>query len=166
MDGYRKSPVNLNDLTGQKFGFLKVIERTGRTKVDNATWLCECDCGGRKVAMGTSLKRGDTVSCGCKNNIADAHKALYEDLVVDGISIPLITKRVRSDSETGIKGINKREKNGRVRYEVYVYNPATKKRKYVGSSSDLDKAIQIRQDAEEKYILPLLQKWEEKKNED
>lgn len=161
MDGRHKSPPNLNDLTGQTFGKLTVIERAGRTKNDNATWHCECECGGQTVAMGTSLKRGETVSCGCVKTIPVARKALYEDMTVDGISIPLVTKKVRNDSQTGIKGVNKRVKNGETRYEVYVYDPTTKKRKYAGSSKDLEKAIKIRQEAEEKYLLPLLQKWED-----
>ena len=161
MDGRHKSPVNLNNLVGQKFGKLTVIERAGSTKNDNATWLCKCDCGGQTVAMGTSLKRGETISCGCFNTIPVARKALYEDMTVDGISIPLVTKKVRNDSQTGIKGITERVRKGRTRYEVYVYDPATKKRRYVGSSADLEKAIQIKQAAEEKYLLPLLQKWED-----
>lgn len=161
MNGRHKSPANLNDLTGQTFGKLTVIERAGRTKNDNATWHCKCECGGQTVAMGTSLKRGETVSCGCVKTIPAARKALYEDMTVDGISIPLVTKKVRNDSQTGIKGVNKRVRNGETRYEVYVYDPATKKRKYTGSSTDLEKAIKIRQEAEEKYLLPLLQKWED-----
>jgi hypothetical protein len=28
-------------------------------------WLCECDCGGNKVASTHNLRRGDIVSCGC-----------------------------------------------------------------------------------------------------
>lgn len=165
MDGRRKSPVNLNDLTGRKFGELRVIERAGRTKNDNATWLCACDCGGQTIAMGTSLKRGDTVSCGCKNSITDARKALYEDMSVDGVSVPLATKKVRNDSQTGYKGITKRVRNNKVRYEVSVYNPSTKKRKYIGSSDDIEQAICMRQLAEEEYILPLVKKLEEKQND-
>lgn len=29
-------------------------------------WLCQCDCGGQKVALGFDLTHGRTTSCGCK----------------------------------------------------------------------------------------------------
>ena len=54
----------LQDLTGQKFGKLTVIERApnqgGRT-----AWLCKCDCGNEKIVISKSLKSGNTTSCGC-----------------------------------------------------------------------------------------------------
>jgi hypothetical protein len=52
------------DLTGQKFNMLKVIEEDGK-KSTQITWLCECDCGIRKVILGLHLKRGKIKSCGC-----------------------------------------------------------------------------------------------------
>jgi len=48
------------DLSKQKFGRLIVIER-----VENYKWLCKCDCGIEKIIRGSSLKSGDTKSCGC-----------------------------------------------------------------------------------------------------
>ena len=52
------------NLTGQRFGRLRVIRRIG-TKRGNATWLCECDCGQEKVTVAKSLRCGETRSCGC-----------------------------------------------------------------------------------------------------
>lgn len=31
------------------------------------TWLCKCDCGNEKIILGPDLRRGSTVSCGCKH---------------------------------------------------------------------------------------------------
>lgn len=53
------------DLTGQKFGRLTVIERRGRDKWKNAIWLCECECGNTKLIAGTHLIKGRSKSCGC-----------------------------------------------------------------------------------------------------
>lgn len=53
------------DLVGKKFNRLTVIARNGTRKNGNATWLCECDCGKRIVAVGSALKSGKTKSCGC-----------------------------------------------------------------------------------------------------
>lgn len=53
------------DIVGKKYGYLTVIERAGsRTK--EAMWLCECDCGNKKIVSGGALRSGRTTSCGCK----------------------------------------------------------------------------------------------------
>lgn len=53
------------DLTGQKYGRYTVISRMGLNKAGNATWLCECECGVRKVVAAGALRSGVTRSCGC-----------------------------------------------------------------------------------------------------
>ena len=56
----------LIDLTRKKFGRLTVIKRTfPNAKNRHAKWLCECECGTKKVILGGSLKSGSTRSCGC-----------------------------------------------------------------------------------------------------
>lgn len=55
----------LVDLTGQRFGRLKVIRRAGSTKHNKATWHCICDCGNETIVCGAELRHGDTRSCGC-----------------------------------------------------------------------------------------------------
>lgn len=54
----------LQDLTGQTFGRLKIISRAGN-KGKYTAWNCLCDCENTKVVIGRSLKRGYTKSCGC-----------------------------------------------------------------------------------------------------
>lgn len=55
-----------NDLTGQRFGALTVIERTVLEN-GNGGWLCRCDCGKVVKRQVSSLARGKwlNVSCGC-----------------------------------------------------------------------------------------------------
>lgn len=54
------------DLTGQKFGRLIVVRRVDNNKWGHYQWLCECDCGKKKIIVtGSDLKRGHTQSCGC-----------------------------------------------------------------------------------------------------
>ena len=55
----------LKDLTGQKFGKLTVIERAEKDKRGNVQWLCECECGNKKVVRGYQLTSNKTKSCGC-----------------------------------------------------------------------------------------------------
>ncbi len=153
----KKSPVNTIDMVGREFGKLTVIERSGATKNDNAQWLCQCDCGETTIAMGTSLRRGDTVSCGCDNikQITKAREILHNELSVDGVQLPLLTKKVRSDSGTGHKGVSKRVRKGRISYEVSI--GVKGKRIHVGTYKTLGVAIAARKAAEEKYHKPYLE---------
>lgn len=52
------------DLVGLRFGMLLVIEKMPSDKV-MTRFLCVCDCGNDKVAVGYELKRGKLKSCGC-----------------------------------------------------------------------------------------------------
>lgn len=51
------------DITGKTFGYLKVIEYTGKDQM----WKCEClNCGNRNfIAFRDSIVSGKTKSCGC-----------------------------------------------------------------------------------------------------
>ena len=55
---------HLIDLTGQRFGRLTVIKRVA-SKINNARWLCRCDCGNESEVLGIVLRRGESKSCGC-----------------------------------------------------------------------------------------------------
>lgn len=59
--------ANFKDLTGQKFGRLTVMERSGKNKFNYATWRCKCECGKEIVVPGNALRNGNTKSCGCLN---------------------------------------------------------------------------------------------------
>lgn len=62
---------HFNDLNGKKFGRLTVLEEAKprwsgiikRCKI--IMWLCECECGTRKIISGGNLRSGSIVSCGC-----------------------------------------------------------------------------------------------------
>lgn len=66
--------MKLQNLVGKKYGRLLVIKRSeslnGKTR-----WLCKCDCGNECIVHGTSLKSGNTLSCGCYK--AENAKKLY-----------------------------------------------------------------------------------------
>ena len=57
---------NFFDMTGMKFGKLKVISRFNEnTKCGNAKWICLCECGNKTIVNGAKLRNGSTISCGC-----------------------------------------------------------------------------------------------------
>ncbi len=55
----------LINLIGQKFGRLIVVERVDNDGHNRTCWLCQCNCGKRKIFLASNLKQGYTQSCGC-----------------------------------------------------------------------------------------------------
>ena len=55
--------MNKIDLTGQRFGKLKVIEETYQNNIRK--WKCQCDCGNTKIVYSNDIRTGKTKSCGC-----------------------------------------------------------------------------------------------------
>ncbi len=53
-----------NDLTGQRFGRLTVMEFVPMES-PHSYWQCMCDCGNKTIARGTHLQSGNVTSCGC-----------------------------------------------------------------------------------------------------
>lgn len=55
--------VWFNDLTGQKYGDLTVLEYVGRKNL-HSYWKCRCSCGKEIVVTANNLRRNHTTSCG------------------------------------------------------------------------------------------------------
>lgn len=53
------------DITGQRFGRLVAIRRTGTTSSGLAIWEFQCDCGKIIEKTGRDVWRGQAQSCGC-----------------------------------------------------------------------------------------------------
>lgn len=55
-----------NNLLGQTFGYLEVLERVENDRFGKTRWLCLCHrCGNKTVVNGSSLLRGLSKTCGC-----------------------------------------------------------------------------------------------------
>ena len=71
------------DLTGRRFGKLVVIKDNGIHITPSGKkkflWLCQCDCGNRKVVTGKRLVEGRTKSCGCIRHYGIFNDFLEED---------------------------------------------------------------------------------------
>ena len=57
--------MKAKDLIGGIFGRLTVLERAENGKGGDARWLCICECGNKKVILGSHLRSGKIKSCGC-----------------------------------------------------------------------------------------------------
>ncbi|WP_256846891.1 hypothetical protein [Paenibacillus sp. Pae108] len=161
----KKPPQNALDLTNQKFGSLKAVKRDGKTKNETALWLCECDCGNTIKANATLLRRREITSCGCerKAQIEKARNTLLGEKSVDGVPVPMLTKKVRSDSGTGHKGVHKRIRKGKEYYEAYITIKG--KRKYAGPFKYLADAIAARKRLEVEYHEPYIKTLEDDNDE-
>ena len=54
-----------DNLIGQRFGRLVVLEEADERRCTHVCWCCICDCGATKVIAGNHLKSGKISSCGC-----------------------------------------------------------------------------------------------------
>jgi hypothetical protein len=69
-----------NELTGQTFSGIEVLGRGPNNPKGNCRWRCQCPCGAEFLALGYSLKRGKTKSCGCRQSFVRhgmSHHSLY-----------------------------------------------------------------------------------------
>ena len=67
-----KSRSKIKDLTGERFGRLKVLE-FAYVENNRAHWKCICDCGNNHIVCSLELKSGDTKSCGCLHKETSAY---------------------------------------------------------------------------------------------
>jgi len=54
-----------DDLTGKKFGRLRVLGRDGKDCSGQIRFRCRCSCGREVIIVGTSLRMQRTISYGC-----------------------------------------------------------------------------------------------------
>lgn len=53
------------NMIGNRYGKLIVIGYEGSDKHNKALWKCKCDCGNEVIVVGSNLRSGNTLSCGC-----------------------------------------------------------------------------------------------------
>lgn len=77
--------MKLIDLVGQEFGRLTVSERAANSYWGKPQWRCLCECGGRIIVPGQSLRRGLTRSCGCLGREARIERNSKEVVSYEGM---------------------------------------------------------------------------------
>ena len=66
LESERISKMRTVNEVGNRHGRLVVLARDGvGSKKTRVKWICQCDCGAKKTILGTSLRNGNTRSCGC-----------------------------------------------------------------------------------------------------
>lgn len=65
-------------MTGQRVGRWLVVERGQNTRHGHARWICRCDCGRLKLVAVSSLRSGQSRSCGClRREVLSAVRATH-----------------------------------------------------------------------------------------
>jgi hypothetical protein len=63
------------DMTGIHIGRWTVLSKApNRPRIANTFWLCRCDCGTEREVIGTTLRNGVSVSCGCYRSEVSARR--------------------------------------------------------------------------------------------
>lgn len=99
----RPADIRIKDLTGRRFGRLKVLSKTAQRKNGHLVWHCRCDCGNEVEVVSSYLTSGETRSCGClnvetdKNNLRDSYNP----------SSLFLGQEPRKDSSTGYRGVTR-----------------------------------------------------------
>jgi len=155
------------DLTGQRFGRLKVTRLIGKDKSQNRIWECLCDCGNEVVICGNNLKNNNSTSCGCfrseqtrKRNAnpdiqVKMHKGYKEIHCKEGTALCNLTAKKSKRNTSGVKGVYW-NKNA----QKWLAQICFKRRViYLGLFSTLEAAAKARAVAEEQYFQPILDKY-------
>lgn len=107
--------INFDDLTGQKFGKLTVLEDSGkRDNAGNIYWKCKCSCEKQTIVyvIGQSLKSGNTKGCGCiKRSYGEEIISHY----LDNVNIPYKQEYIVKDC------VNPKTSNP-LRFDFYLPN--------------------------------------------
>ncbi|MCT4633556.1 MAG: hypothetical protein N4A76_12600 [Firmicutes bacterium] len=163
--GCLRSEVRVQDLLGRRFGKLIPVEKKGKKHNNSQLWLCRCDCGKYVEVSAKNLTSGRTNSCGCLLDKA-RKKAISKALIsrqekyVEGTDLYQLAQEPRVNNTSGVVGVtyDKTTKTWKAKIQF------KKKKYYLGSSKDINIAIQMRKEAEEKLHGEFLKWYEEHKN--
>ena len=138
------------DIIGQKFGKLTVLEELERTRRGQRKYRCICDCGNENIVIGANLLYGKVISCGCEMKF-------FEKTKINMIE----RKQAYPNSKTGIKGVYL-DKNG---YYVASIRVCGEVKHFYGGKGEkgLAKCIKWREDMVIKYHKPLIDRYREYK---
>ncbi len=146
------------DLTGQRYGNLTVLAPAENVGARTA-WRCRCDCGREIVAKTQHLRGGHTKTCGCQNDPGGARFALGLTYI-DGTCVEMLAaKTVRRNNTSGVPGVDWWAAKQRWRAVICFKG----KRRYLGSYTRFEDAVEARKRAEEELFNPFLQEFAQHK---
>lgn len=134
---------NIDDYVGKKYNHLTIIKNLNKIDKHNSKLiLCKCDCGNKKEMVFSQVINGQVKTCGCKQGY------LSKNSRKNGIKnrLEFYKNRTVSNNNTGHTGIS--IANGKYRVRIQMHG----KSHHIGYFDTLEKAIQARKLAEDKYF--------------
>ena len=135
-----KKRSRFKDLAGTETENFKIIDRA-YSKNQRVYWNCICKhCGNHVIYNSNEIERNR--GCRCRQNRSSKERM---DEIRDSGSLK--TTKPTAKSTTGVRGVyfNKRKGN----YQAFIN--VDKKPKYLGSSTDFEKAVSLRKNAEKEF---------------
>lgn len=147
---HREHIYSHSNLVGKTFGRLTVINTTDeRDKKGRIIWECRCNCGNVVKLNTSSLKSGNTKSCGClhldNGYLSAVKKNVFEHYDKTCVSI-IKRKKPNQNNKLGKKGVY--FDKSRKKYMTQIM--FKRKRYQLGRYDTLEEAVRVRQDAESK----------------
>lgn len=147
------NPKLIVDYTGRKYHELTAVER-----VSGGTWRFMCSCGQEVVARFADVRSGNIRSCG--HILSEtARKKVEDDNVFehyDGTTVTRLRHIMASPIVRGIREVQLDD--GRIVYKVRI--TLRRQEIYVGTYSTRAEAEKARRRAEEKYFLPIIERFD------
>lgn len=131
------------DITGQVFGQLTVIEKSGKYDHNGSIiWRCLCSCGNVCFYTSDPLIRNRIVSCGCyRRSGIKLNQGLHR---IEGTCVErLLRQKARIDSRTGVVGVTNTRQG---KYRAYIGFKG--KRYHLGTFETIDEAMEARKNGE------------------
>lgn len=151
----------IKDVVGKKFGHLTVLKKSeryimlsGRKKF---LWECRCDCGETVYRMSEKLQEGK--QCACRNCMLKTAAAAMTEKAgfVEGTQLcRLSSTKANANSSSGIRGVFFNRRSGKWRATIKFQG----KDHYLGEYAEMADAVKARQQAEELYFAPVIEKYE------
>lgn len=150
------------DLSGETFGFLKVIRQAEGQKrggKKRTKWCCICmRCGNYADVYTECLVSGFTKSCGCLTRDRDMSEEIKKEYV-DGTQLSKLQPKISKANKSGVVGVNwdksRNKWQASIRFKGHKYN--------LGRFEDFDLACEIRKEAEKQLFGNFLEWYEKNK---
>lgn len=150
-----RQPEKQQIAPGQRFGRLTAVgPAEGRDSAGCYLWECRCDCGSLVRYSPHQLLSGKIKSCGClyresRQSLFDHRRDYVEDTVV---SMLVSSKEPRPNNASGCTGVCLNRRTNK----WLAYITVNKKRYNLGSFSSMEKAVEVRKNAERRLHDPVV----------
>ena len=150
---------------GERYGRLVVLSLYPSRKSHKLRYMCRCDCGRRKVIIGSNLASGQTQSCGCLHDELALQRFTQgrDALLVEGTNLGKIRHiNPVSQNSSGVLGVSwhegQRKWVARITFKGKTHS--------LGYYDSVDEAAAVRKKAEIDFFGNFLQQLESKKATD